>query len=117
MLARGDQVLVMEVGRFQGVQQGQQSSLPLIKALDFANVGTAPGLDKLDPAVVAAVEDFQKPEGRMVAAVVDPGKHLLKMLIARERPGLVDDLQPRLEACDDHCPASAMGVAGVAADV
>jgi hypothetical protein len=117
VLAGRDQVLEVKVGRLQGIQHREGSTLALIETSDFLGGGAGPGGHAFDPPVVAAVEDDQGPEAGVSAAPVQPGEQFLEMHLDGQRLGLVDHLEPRAEPGDQHRPSAPVAVAGAAPDL
>ena len=56
MRAVGEQVLVVEVDRRQGVEQRQERPLAAVEQGHLLGPPTGPGLDELHPAVAAVVQ-------------------------------------------------------------
>ena len=73
VLPRRDQVLEVEIGRLQCIQQRQVAALALIETPDLVRGGAALGGDEFDPSVGPTIENLQRPEWGVIAAIVEPG--------------------------------------------
>ena len=118
MLAGGDEVLQVEIGRLDGIQQRQVAALALVKALHLLPRLARARRDEFHPPVGAAIQDLRRPEGQVGAIGVEPGEQRLKMHRQRHGLGLVHEAQPGAELEDrdrsahpgagrrTHCPGA-----------
>jgi hypothetical protein len=117
VLAGRDQVLVVEIGRLQRVEQGQVGALPLVEAPDGRGRGAPGRRHELGPAVVAAIEHAHRPQRRRGAGRVQPGDEAVEMMIDRERARLVDEPEAAGEPEQQGRPPAAVAVARPALDL
>jgi hypothetical protein len=107
MLAGGDDVLQVEIGRLDGIQQCQVAALALVKALHLLSRPTRTRRDEFHPPIGAAIQDLRRPEGQVGAIGVEPGEQRLKMDRQGHGLGLVHEAQPGAELEDrDRSPIS-----------
>ena len=102
MFADGEHVGVGHGVRGQDVQKSEQAAMTGIEALDFGGRRTVLLLDELEPPVVTAIDERQRPVWRIEPAPIQPLQQLLKVAVDGNRLGLVDDTRARTEARDEH---------------
>ena len=101
MLARCNQVFVVEVRGFDRVQQRKVLTLARVEAPHLVARHAAQWSNELQPTVVAAIQDVEDAQRRLCAAFVQPPQELLKVRAHGQRPGLVDDADAGAERHDD----------------
>lgn len=89
IVGAGDQVLVVDVGGIQGVQQREQHALAEVEAFDLPRRGAGPLLDELHPPVPGPLQQRQGPQLPPPEAGVEPPRHLVEMPVRGERSRLV----------------------------
>ena len=110
VLARGDEVLQVEVHGRQQVEQRQRAALPPVEALEGLARVTARGLHVLDPAMGAAVQHGEHAVRMARSPRVERLQELLETDVHRERLRLVDELQAGAEPQQHHAPALAVEI-------
>src|SRR5688572_97407 len=103
-----NQVLVMEVGRFECIQKCQVAPLAFKKTLDLIWRYAAFPEDELHPPVTPSVEDFQSLEWRPTAAIIQPAEEFLEVHINGHRSRLVDHFKTGTERRTTHGSATSM---------
>lgn len=116
VLTLGDQVLVVEIGGLQGIEQGHPGPLPLVEALHLLRRRAGAGGDVLHPAVAAAVENRETAQRWRALLLVEPGDERLEPPVDGQGLGLVDGPQPRGKGEDRHRSPAAVTVAEPALD-
>ena len=114
MFARRDQILEMEVGGFEGVEQREVAALPPVKAPDFIGAPACRGRYEFRPAVAAPLQDFERRKWRLRSSLVEPGQQLLKAQLDGQRARLIDHPKPVCKLGDQHRPPASVRVADAA---
>jgi hypothetical protein len=109
--ARND-VLVVEVVGVQGVEQREEPALALVEALDAGRRFAVVRRDELHPAVRPAVDHVRVARSEVIPALVEPGEELAEVAVDGEGPGLVEELQARVELQDLDGAAAPVPVPG-----
>src|ERR1700737_2265796 len=102
MLPGSNQVFIMEIGRFQSVEQRQVTALALIEAHHFLSGSAALRGDEFCPTIFSAIENSPAPKSGLRQAVVEPGEQLLKMQVDGHRSWLIDQLSASAKTSDQN---------------
>src|SRR6266550_780285 len=111
MLTRCNQIFGMKVCRFQCVEQGQISSLSLIKTFNLFSRSAVACRHEFGPTIRLLIDDGKGAECRLLSPCIQPGEQLLKMDISRHSSRFVDQAKTRTPCQDCHVMPTAMGVA------
>ena len=90
MLARSDEVLLMAVVSFQGINQAHENPRAVIEGLNVTLISAGARLDFLHPAVGAAVQNLERPERWQFGVTVDPTEQIPIGGLDRQHLGFVD---------------------------
>lgn len=117
VLAVGDQVLVVQVGPVQGVQQGEQRALAPVE-LPYLRAGPAgQHLHELDPAVGLAVDHGQRAQPGRAGQAAEPVGEVVEVAVHGDRTGFVHQPRAVRETQQRHRPAAAVAVPRPGLDV
>src|SRR6266566_894259 len=117
MLTRCNQIFGMKVCRFQCVEQGQISSLSLIKTFNLFSRSAVACRHELGPTIFLLIDDGQGAECRLLSPRIQPGEQLLKMDISRHSPRFVDQAKARTPCQDRHAMPIPVSVASSLLDL
>src|SRR4051794_39252552 len=117
MLTHREKILIVKISRAEGVQQRQITARSVVKAPGLLAAGTGLRADEFLPAVIAAVEDSQRPERHGEPALVEPHQQFLKVPVHCHGLGFIDELEPRAAFKNPNRPPAPVTVAGVPRDV
>ncbi len=114
LVAPGDQVLVVEVGAVQGVQQRQQGALTAVEARQLLLVRAGQVGDVLDPSVPGPVQQRRHRQTGRAGPRVEPADDLVEVPVGAERPRLVDHVAAVGEGEDGDGATASVPVPGSA---
>src|SRR6266700_7091667 len=117
MLTRCNQIFGMKVCRFQCVEQGQISSLSLIKTFNLFSRSAVACRHELGPTICLLIDDGQGAECRLLSPRIQPGKQLLKMDIKRHSSWFVDQAKTGTPCQDRHAMPTPVGIASSLLDL
>jgi len=112
VLAKGDQVLVVDVGREQDVQERERGALAAIEAIRGRGVLARPGRQMFDPTVVTAIEhphDAKRRHADQLAArdrVIASPQELLEVGVWGQGFGLVHEVRLAFGGLERQLPNS-----------
>lgn len=117
VLTVGDQVLVVQVGPVQGVQEGEQRALPPV---ELPHLGLGPAgqhLHELDPAVGPPVEHGKRAQPGRAGEAAEPVGEVVEVAVRGDRTGFVHQPRTVREAQQRNRPAAAVAVPRPGLDV